>query len=267
MELVYLNSARNSFRYVIKTFGIKEIYIPYYLCSCMRHIAFKEGCKINFYHINLDFSPTCTFPENAYILYPNYFGVCSKIVENLAKIYPNLIVDNAHSFYSKQMGIASFNSLRKFFPYIRDGALLNINEKVSFDIDKDDYTYIPKALNYDEICQNERRIDNLDMKFMSETTYKLFKDTDLDFEKAKRKSVFQNFEKIYNDTNCLDFAINAEDLPFCYPYLAKSEEDADKLVEKLINNGITIYRYWDRIPDSYIESLFYKRLVAITIDC
>lgn len=265
MELVYLNSARNCFRYIIKAFRIKEIYIPYYLCSCMRHVAFAEDCKINFYHINLDFSPACTFPKNVYILYPNYFGVCSKIVKKLAKIYPNLIVDNAHSFYAEQIGIASFNSLRKFFPHIRDGALLCINKKVSFDIDKDDYKYVPKTLNYDEICQNERRIDNLDMKFMSDTTYKLFKALDLDLEKAKRKSVFQSLGKIYNDTNCLDFTINAEDVPFCYPYLAKSEEFADKLVEQLKNNGITIYRYWDRIPDSYLECQFYKCLVAIPI--
>ena len=104
------------------------------------------------------------------------------------------------------------------------------------------------------------------MKFISETTYKLFKDTDLDLEKAKRKSVFQNLEKIYNDTNCLDFTLNDEDVPFCYPYLAKSEEDADKLVEKLKNNEITIYRYWDRMPDSYLESQFYKRLVTIPIN-
>lgn len=267
MELVYLNSARNCFRYIIKAFGIKEIYIPYYLCSCMRHVAFAEDCKINFYHINLDFSPACTFPKNVYILYPNYFGVCSKIVKKLAKIYPNLIVDNAHSFYAEQSGIASFNSLRKFFPGIRDGALLYINKTASLGIDKDEYIYVPKTLNYSEICQNERRIDNLDMKFMSDTTYKLFKALDLDLEKAKRKSVFQSLGKIYNDTNCLDFTINAEDVPFCYPYLAKSEEDADKLVEKLKNNGITIYRYWDRIPDSYLESQFYKRLVAIPIDC
>ena len=57
-----------------------------------------------------------------------------------------------------------------------------------------------------------------------------------------------------------------EDVPFCYPYLAKSEEDADKLVEKLKNNEITIYRYWDRMPDSYLESQFYKRLVTIPIN-
>ena len=265
MEVVYLNSARNCFRYIIKTFGIKEIYIPYYLCSCLRHIAFVEKCKINFYHINSDFFPACSFLENAYILYPNYFGICSKNVEKLLNRYPNLIIDNSHSFYSKHSGIASFNSLRKFFSYIRDGALLYINKKVSFDIDNDDYTYVPKVLNYDEICQNEIRIDNLDMKFMSETTYKLFKDTDLVFEKTKRKSAFQNLEKIYNDTNCLNFTLNDEDVPFCYPYLAKSEEDADKLVDKLKNNGITIYRYWDKIPDSYNESIFYKRLIAIPL--
>ena len=265
MEILYLNSARNCFRYLIKSFQIQEIYIPYYICSCIRHAAFDEGCRINFYHVNLDFSPCCEFPKNAYILYPNYFGICSKIVERLAEIYPNLIVDNSHSFYSKCMGLASFNSLRKFFPQIRDGGLLHTPKKTSLNIDVEDYSYTPKFLTYDEICKNERRIDNLDMKFMSETTCKLFQTTDLDKEKKRRRMFFDNLEKIYGSTNMLKININYDDAPFCYPYLAKCEKDADGLVNKLKDKKVTVYRYWDNMPAGYPESLFYKCLVAIPI--
>lgn len=265
MEIVYLNSARNCLRYLIKAYEIKEIYIPYYICSCIRHVAFEEGCKINFYHINLDFTPSCDFPKNAYILYPNYFGVCSKLVEKLAKIYPNLIVDNAHSFYSKHYGLASFNSLRKFFPTIRDGGFLYTSKKLTLNIDKDNYSYIPKVLDYDEICTNERRIDNLDMKFMSDTTYKFFKDINLCSKKSERRDIFNNFEKIYRDTNSLKININDDDAPFCYPYLAKSEDDADMLVSEFKDKKITIYRYWNNMPDDFSEKVFYKFLVAIPI--
>lgn len=265
MVIIKLNSARNCFRYLIKAYGIKEIYIPYYICSCIRHVAFEEGCKINFYHINLDFTPSCDFSKNAYILYPNYFGVCSKIVENLAKIYPNLIVDNAHSFYSKNYGLASFNSLRKFFSKIRDGGFLYISKKLVFNIDRDYYSYIPKELDYDEICTNERRIDNLDMKLISNTTDNLFKNIDIDVEKARRKTAFQNYEKIYGNSNCLRIDIAPDDVPFCYPYFAKSSDDADKLVNKLKNQGVIIYRYWDNLPESYYERNFYRRLVAIPL--
>ncbi len=265
MNIIKLNSARNCFRYLIKSLRIKEVYIPYYICSCIRHVAFEEGCKINYYHINLDFSPACIFPKNAYILYPNYFGICSKIVENLVEIYPNLIVDNSHSYYSKHSGIASFNSLRKFFPQIRDGGFLYTLKKFSLNIDIDNYSYTPKILDYAEICKNESRIDKLDMKFMSETTSNLVEKIDFRAESAHRKIVFNNLRKIYDGTNCLNININACDIPFCYPYLAKSEEDADKLVNELKSKNIIIYRYWDNLPSSYVENKFYKCLVAIPI--
>lgn len=265
MNIIKLNSARNCFRYLIKSLRIKEVYIPYYICSCIRHVAFEEGCKINFYHVDLDFLPVCEFPKNAYILYPNYFGVCSKIVENLVEIYPNLIVDNSHSFYSKPVGFASFNSLRKFFPQIRDGGLLYSSMQLPLSIDFDDYCYIPKILNYDEICTNERRIEQLDLKFMSDTTSKLIEKIDFDAEKFKRKRAFNYFCKIYGDTNLLKIDLNNDDFPFCYPYLAKSASDADKLVCELESKNITIYRYWNNMPDSYIENTFYKCLVAVPL--
>lgn len=265
MEVVKLNSARNCLRYLIKAFCIKEIYIPYYLCSCIRHAIFEEGCKINFYHINLDFSPSCDFPKDAYILYPNYWGICSYIVEKLAKKYPNLIVDNAHSFYSKHLGIASFNSLRKFFPEIRDGAFLYTQKTVSFNFPDDEYFYSPKKLDYYGICKNENRINNLEIKFMSDATFKLFSKISLVEEKIKRRSYFDNLVKIYNSTNLLKINIKTDDIPYCYPYLASSEKEADELVKELKNKGLIIYRYWDNMPDSFLEKNFYKCLVAIPL--
>ena len=115
-SVVKLNSARNCLRYIVKAFDIKEIYIPYYLCSAIRLSLSKENCKIHYYHIDDKFYPTCDFKENDFILYPNYFGVCNENVLKLAKKYKNLIVDNAHSFYFEPVGIASFNSVRKSVP-------------------------------------------------------------------------------------------------------------------------------------------------------
>ncbi len=59
--------------------------------------------------------PTIDFPKESFILYPNYFGVCENNVDKLVKIYPNIIIDNAHSYYSKPKGLASFNAKHKFF--------------------------------------------------------------------------------------------------------------------------------------------------------
>lgn len=115
--------ARNAFRYLIRKYKINEIYIPYYLCDVIRHTAFEENCKALFYHIDDNFMPAVKFPQESFILYPDYFGICGKNIDKLVKIYPKLIVDNAHAFYSKPSGFASFNSERKFRK-IKDGAYL-----------------------------------------------------------------------------------------------------------------------------------------------
>ena len=128
---LYLNLARNSLRYIIKTYKIKELNIPYYLCKTVRQSIVKEGCKPLFYHIDDNFMPQKTFDENEYVLYPNYFGICDKNVKILSKKYPKIIIDNSHSFYSSPEGFACFNSARKF---LREKNL-HLMDSVIIDID------------------------------------------------------------------------------------------------------------------------------------
>lgn len=115
--------ARNALKYLIKQYDIKELYIPYYLCDVIRHSIVAEHCKPFFYHIDDNFMPTESFPENSYILYPNYFGICNNNINILANTYPKLIVDNAHACFNPPQGFACFNSERKFLP-VQEGSTL-----------------------------------------------------------------------------------------------------------------------------------------------
>lgn len=214
MEFDY---ARNALRYLIRTYGIKEIYIPYYLCDVIRHAIFQEGAKAIFYHIDDNFMPTKDFPKESFILYPNYFGICDKNVFRLNKIYPKLIVDNAHALYAEPMGFASFNSLRKFLP-VESGAYLWTGGAKKI--------FPPNYIRREEFMGYHR---------------KLFK------------------------TNKIKINPDEIGIPFCYPYLAESINDADSLVKKLSLEGKTIYRYWNPLPKSYNEYKFYSRLVPIPL--
>lgn len=256
-NLLKLNTARNAFAYVIKAFDIKEIYLPYYICPVIRQIAKKESCKIIYYHIWEDFCPLQDFPSSAYILYPNYFGVCTRIIDELSSKYENLIVDNAHSFYSIPKGIASFNSLRKFFPTLRDGSFLYTKKLSDISIEKDDFEYLPKVLTYEEVCTNETRLDKENIKYISDTTL-----NNLPKDDGKNR-----IEKFYYWQNRLNGNINLIDgeVPFVYPYLAKTSYEADKLVKELENENIIVYRYWNNMPNSYPEKIFYTNLVAIPL--
>ncbi len=210
--------ARNALRYLIREYKIKEIYIPYYLCSVIRHAVFAEECRPIFYHIDNHFMPEGNLPGKSYILYPNYFGICDKNIDILIEKYDRLIVDNAHAFYAQPRGFASINSKKKFIPDCKEAYLFYGNE------------------HWDIIPDKNRR------------------------------EIFERYHKIYGKSNLLNIDIPKEAVPFCYPYLAPSIENADMLVRKLSSGGVIIFRYWNPLPKSYNEYKFYSRLVPIPLD-
>ena len=153
--------ARDAFGYLIQKYEIKEVFMPYYLCDVMRHAAVTHGAKPVFYHIDDDFLPVQDFPHDAYVLYPNYFGICAKNVEKLAKLYPKLIVDNAHAYFEKPSGFACFNSAKKFLP-VKEGANLWIKDvcEECLSSEKPDFLRRKMFLKYHKkLSDNELNID------------------------------------------------------------------------------------------------------------
>ena len=67
-HVVKLNLARNCLKYIIRVYGIKEIFIPYYTCPIVWESLREEKCKIKFYHINEQFMPEINFHKDDYIL-------------------------------------------------------------------------------------------------------------------------------------------------------------------------------------------------------
>ena len=227
-EQLKFDYARNSLKYLIKKFGIKELCLPYYLCDVIRHAVVEEDCKPLFYHIDDNFYPAENFPKESYILYPNYFGICNNNVNLLEKIYPNLIVDNAHAFYLPPQGFACFNSERKFC-----------------DVENGSYLWIKNTETKEE--------------FYAENTIRPQKML------LQKINNFIKLKKEYENANQLTIDMNSVTSPFCYPYLAKTDEEADELAEKLTEQGLTIYRYWNNLPKNYNEYKFYRRLIPIPI--
>ena len=262
-NLIKLNTARNCLRYIIRAYGIEEIYVPYYICPTIKSAIRKEKAKINFYHVDKKFMPVNDFGKDYFILYPNYFGICSKNVQILSKKYKNLIVDNAHSFYSDSLGLASFNSLRKFFQLkfgIKEGAylycdrVLEENFSQSADYEIDDY-------NYENLVKNENRLDEEEILLMSKTTENIFSSIDFEQEKTHRLEKFKSFHKKYKLINQLCINLEDGEIPFVYPLLTKDEN----IGYELENQGLMIFRYWNGIPKHFEEYDFYKFLVPIPI--
>lgn len=270
-DAIALNDARSCLMYVIRAFGVKEIYLPYYTCPVVWQSVKKENCKMKFYHIDKNFMPTMEFPKDAYVLYTNYFGVCSKNVRVLAKKYKNLIIDNAQAFYMPKYGIASFNSIRKFFG-VSDGAIL-VSDKILDDIFEQDTSYqrfshllkrldVNAQFGYQDFCKNDDSLVNEGIKIMSNLTTIIFNSIDVEMARLKRLENFAYMDEHLGNSNELKLQLENDDVPMVYPYLNKKEG----LRQKLIDSKIYVARYWSAMPEGYVESCFQKYLLPLPID-
>ncbi len=250
MQFYELNTARNCLRVIIQAYGIKEIFIPYYICPTVWQACRAENCRIKFYHIDNDFYPATEFDKNAFILYPNYFGICSTNVIKLSNLYTNLIVDNTHSFFMPPCGIASFYSYRKFFD-TADGAKLFINTKIQ--LPEDDYSYDNAPKNYTDFYNNEIRLNTEPPKFINKKTSEIMSKINFNDEKNRRLQLFYQWDKKLD--NSLKIKLSENDIPFVYPYLS----------EKEFQENILIFRYWSPLPKKFLEYKFYKNLKPIPL--
>lgn len=263
-KLVKLNSARNCLRYLIKAYKIGTLYVPHYICPCIKSILRKEITNIKYYHIDDKFMPAEKFRADSYILYPNYFGICTNNVRLLEKEYRNLIVDNSHAFYAQPMGLASLNSLRKFFQMrygVMDGAYLYTEKIIEQPIRTADDYEIDEDITYEKIIKNEHRIDNEPLMYISKATEKIMSYIDFEDEKIIRLNNFFKFAQKYDKINELSFNLEKDEIPFVYPLYTHSEEIGYELEKQ----GLLIYRYWEGLPATFDEYNYYKYLIPIPL--
>ena len=267
--LIPLNCARNCLKYIVRAFKIEEIYIPFYTCPVIWQTLKKEHCKIKFYHIDENFYPVIKFPQNAYILYNNYFGINSKNVEKFVSEHKNAIIDNAQAFYMPSMGIASFNSVRKFFG-VPDGAFLYTTKHINDNFKIDSSYRLSHLLQrliygydsgYNDFLKNEQSLDT-DIMYMSEFTKKLILSIDIQKPKEQRIKNFNLLHQKLKERNRLRINISDKDVPMYYPFY-----NEDSTIEKrLENNNIYVEKLWNSLPTNTVEGKFQEHIMLLPID-
>lgn len=257
-----LNLGRNCLKMIIRTYGIKNIFIPYYSCKTIWKAARQENCNINFYHINQEFMPAREFDENDYILYINYFGLFEDNVKKLTQKYRHIIIDNTQSFYSKPTGLASFNSLRKFFP-VQNGAYLEGINAITEGLQTDNLNLKSASIrdDYEVFRQNELTLDNEDVKIISPEVEKFMSDFDFANDKKLRKKLFKNYSEIFDKENLIKLPELKSQIPFCYPFCTKNEN----FLKKIEKNDIKIVKLWDKIPKDFPEYEFLNNVGAFPL--
>lgn len=251
---IALNSGRNCIRYIIRAYGIKEIHVPIYECPRVWDAIEAEGCKIKFYHIDKNLMPDCKFNEDDYILYSNYYGVCSGNIKKLVKKYKNLIVDNAQSYFMKPMGIATAYSPRKFFG-VPDGGLVYCNKQLDelLEQDHDSYkrfSHLLKRVEFDsnagypDFKINDESLDGQEIKTMSNLTSFMISQSNEKQNIRKRLENFKYLKKALDKYNLFKCDLKNE-VPMFYPFLYENAG----LRKYLHNNHIYVSTFWERIEE------------------
>lgn len=244
-----LNLARNCIKYIIESYNINEIWVPSYTCPVVWQTIEKTKCKINFYDINEDFLPETNFAPDDFILYTNYFGICSEKVKLLANKYSNLIVDNAQAFYMEHKGLASVYSPRKFFG-VPDGGYLYCNKFLNTKLpqDKNSHARCSHLLKriedgpnfgYKDFNKTEDLLSKEPIMKMSNLTKHFLDGINYDQAKKIRLRNFYIIQDELSKYNELKFEIT-DDIPMYYPFLIQNS----KLRKILLANNIYIPQCW-----------------------
>jgi hypothetical protein len=274
---VALNSARNCLRIIIRNKGIKRLLVPFFICDAVVNALQAEAVEIKFYNIDDNFSPLLKGYENDFLLYINYFGICSRIIGDLIKSHSKLIIDNAQAFYSKQApNIDTFNSPRKFFG-VPDGGYVYCSdkheyEKIETSISFDQFEHLVKRIDlsardaYSAFRKAEDNLDGAPIRKMSNLTKALLRSIDYETIREKRLENFAHLHHALGAFNELSIKLGSDDVPLVYPFLTKTTD----LRKRLIQNSIYVATYWpdpkNRITARSREDYLVSNLVPLAID-
>ena len=271
---IAINSGRNGIRYAIKAYAIKDLWVPYYTCPVVWDAISAENCNIHFYNVANDLLPDRNFPIDDYILYTNYFGICSGKIKSLAMKYKNLIIDNAQGFYMQNTGIASCYSPRKFFG-VSDGGYVYCQKPLKNNFLQDTsyqrFAHLLKRADcgsnfgYQDFIINDDSLIGEDIKLMSNLTQKLLRGVDYDIISEKRIKNYNYLKEHLDPINLLKTSIT-DDVPMYYPLLIEN----DSLRANLVKNKIYIPMCWKNMEfvcskDSY-ELYLQKYIHPLIID-
>ena len=284
MEGILLNTGRNALEYILRSIRrIRCIYLPYYTCEVILEPLRKLQIPWHFYHINTHFEieNDIRLGDCEYLIVNNYFGLKDAYIRTLADRYGDrLIVDCAQAFFASPIsGIKSFYSARKYVGVADGGvAYLGSEEDGRVEVteterttEHDSHLYIRKQFGaeagFAAYQENEKRLDNLPIRWMSDATKGCLKQIDYFKIVEKRRENYASLHNALKEKNLLELpALESFVCPMVYPFILRICIDLRK---ELIDNKLFVAKYWPNVHQlRTFETEFdlAQRIVAIPCD-
>ncbi len=280
-EAAKIHNGRSSLLFILDILSPNRVYVPYYTCDDLLTALNKKNVDWVFYGIDEDFrlADSLKLNDGEYLIYINYWGLQSRYVDELSRTYgQQLIIDNTQAFFNKPSKTNwAFNSCRKFFG-VPDGSYLsgpeplrstNLGHKTNSAILLDHliYRYLgqtEKGYEYFKVNEQKQECDYL---FMSEISDEILGKIDYEKVRSIRRENFSYLHKALQPFNSLNLSLDADEVPFCYPFLP-SREISFKKVEDI---NIYLPKFWNdclmRNADGYsFENEISEKLLPLPID-
>lgn len=279
-DAIALNSARNSFEYILKIHVPAKVFIPKYTCDVMLEPLEKLHIPYEFYAIDerLEITEQPELEAQEMIVYTNYFGVKDSYCDQISKKYGRqLIVDCSQAFYYQPpKGVHGIYSPRKFFGVADGGYAVTdtkLQEEFVQDISYGRMDHLLKRIDrspeegFEDYKKNDQSLVGQPIKSMSKLTHALLRNVDYEAVRATRKRNFTQLHEALGNKNELSFEMNDIDAPMVYPYLVDDGAGKRKM---LIENRVYTAMYWPNVlewcAESELEYTLATNLLAIPVD-
>jgi len=271
-DAIRFQSARAAFYSLLKEGRPNRVWMPTYICDSMLDPLKATGTEIVFYDIDpgLGVSNHVQIEDDDWLLFVNYFGVCTTQEDRLLKRFSSsqLIFDHSQAFFSPPRDcLATLYSPRKFFG-VPDGGLLLTSLHViePEEIDTGSVarcTHLLKRLDstpeegYQDFKNTEETFSDMQSRRMSLLTYSLLRSIDYDACKKQRNTNFHFLHDQLKHLNDLNFDLSRIDGPMCYPLLV----DDVTIRVRLQDNRVFVPTYWPEVGSRAKPGSFDRRLL------
>ncbi len=280
-DLQGFQSARAAFLALLRVGCPNKVWLPNYICNSMLAPLIQTGIEYAWYDLteNWQVAPTIQLQAGDWLLYVNYFGLCSKHVDDLLRRFPTeqIVLDNSQAFFAppSPQALATLYSPRKFFG-VPDGGFLHSQLSVPqpTHTDQDSFarmTHLLRRLGdtpeagYAAYQHAEHSLDDPEPKRLSPLSERILSSIDFDAVRAKRRANFRYLLGRLGDDHPLFPAMKDTDIPLCYPY--RSEQPG--LRQALIRQRLFIATYWpeaeERLEPQAAQALI-NNLLPLPID-
>jgi len=278
-------SGRAALRALLEYAGIKQVWVPAYICDSIIRAVEDSGATAKSYLLDDSLYPR-DLPDLAFddsvLLYSNYFALCQENVSRLQQEIPqkHLIIDNCQALFAKHSNaLATIYSVRKFVG-VPDGGLLVASEldiKEPLNEDNDSIARMRHLLirmaysareGYPDYINSEITLSNTKPLRMSWLTRRLLCSIDMKHVKRHRRENFFKLSGLLDKYNIRKWVLSKDSVPLCYPLIVDC--GVDNIRYSLREDNIYIPTYWPnlttRTDNNSIEYRMVHNCLAIPCD-